>query len=45
VLERTPGAIESVSKRLPSGFPAKVADTIFRGLQQSAQKLERMPKA
>jgi serine/threonine-protein kinase HipA len=33
----TPQAIPSVSRQLPSGFPARVSDSIFEGLQRSAQ--------
>jgi serine/threonine-protein kinase HipA len=44
VLERTPIAVENLIRRLPKGFPAKVAETIFQGLQKSADQLEEMPK-
>jgi len=39
VLARTSGAIEAVAARLPSGFPDRVAETIFGGIKQSAQQL------
>jgi serine/threonine-protein kinase HipA len=44
VLERTPIAVENLIRRLPKGFPAKVAETIFQGLQKSADQLKEMPK-
>ena len=39
VLARTSGAIETVAARLPSGFPDRVAETIFAGIKRSAQQL------
>ena len=39
LLERTPTAIENVAKKLPLGFPAKVAESIFQGLRKSAEQL------
>jgi len=39
VLARTSGAIEAVAARLPSGFPDRVAETIFAGIKRSAQQL------
>jgi len=39
VLARTWGAIEAVAARLPSGFPDRVAETIFAGIKRSAQQL------
>ena len=45
VLERTPGAIDAVARKLPENFPGRVAETIFRGLHTSAEQLARMPKA
>jgi serine/threonine-protein kinase HipA len=44
LLGRTSTAIENVANRLPSGFPEKVAQSIFRGLRESAEQLARMPK-
>ena len=44
VLTRTPSAIDKVASKLPQGFPEKVAESIFNGLRQAADKLERMPK-
>ncbi len=43
VLARTPGVIDRMSSRLPAGFPAKVADTVFAGLARSAKQLAAMP--
>lgn len=45
LLQRVPAAIEAVAARLPQGFPDQVAGSIFKGLQQSAEKLDRMPPA
>jgi serine/threonine-protein kinase HipA len=39
VLARTSGAIEAVAARLPSGFPVRVAETVFSGIRRSAQQL------
>jgi len=39
VLARTSGAIEAVAARLPSGFPVRVAETVFAGIKRSAQQL------
>jgi serine/threonine-protein kinase HipA len=44
VLERTPAAIDNVARKLPSGFPEKVAASIFQGLRWSAEQLDRMPR-
>lgn len=44
VLERTPVAIDNVARKLPSGFPEKVAASIFQGLRRSAEQLDRMPR-
>jgi len=45
VLERTPAAIGKVAAKVPAGFPERVADSIFRGVRASAEKLDRMAKA
>ena len=45
VLERTPQAIGNVAAKLPAGFPARVAESIFEGLRKAAERLARMPKA
>jgi serine/threonine-protein kinase HipA len=45
LLQRVPGAIAEVSAKLPAGFPQRVVDTIFAGLQDSAARLQRMPPA
>jgi serine/threonine-protein kinase HipA len=34
-----------VSAELPERFPGKVAERIFKGLKNSAAKLEKMPAA
>ena len=44
VFERTPAAIDNVASKLPSGFPEKVAASIFQGLRRSAEQLDRMPR-
>lgn len=44
VLERTPVAIDNIASKLPSGFPEKVAASIFQGLRRSAEQLDRMPR-
>ncbi|KXU88743.1 toxin HipA [Paraburkholderia monticola] len=43
LIEQTPGVIERVSAELPERFPGKVAERIFKGLQNSAARLETMP--
>jgi serine/threonine-protein kinase HipA len=42
VLERTAGAIDAVAARLPLGFPQRVAETVFAGVERSAQQLGSM---
>ena len=44
VLERTPAAIDNVARKLPVGFPEKVAVSIFEGMRRSAEQLDRMPR-
>lgn len=44
-LARVDGAIAEVEAKLPAGFPQRVVDTIFAGLQESAARLEQMPAA
>lgn len=39
VLARTCGAIEAVAARLPTGFPERIAATIFAGIERSARHL------
>jgi serine/threonine-protein kinase HipA len=39
ILARTPGVVESVGARLPAGFPARVAEPIFKGLLLQAKRL------
>ncbi|MGF6811092.1 serine/threonine-protein kinase HipA [Paraburkholderia sp. Clong3] len=43
LIEQTPGVIEGVSAELPERFPGKVAERIFKGLQNSAARLDTMP--
>lgn len=44
VLARMPGAVEAVAARLPSGFPDRIAATIFVGIERSAKQLGAMSK-
>jgi serine/threonine-protein kinase HipA len=44
VLARTSGAIDAVAGRLPSGFPERVAVSIFEGIARSAKQLGAMSK-
>ena len=39
VLARTPGAIAAVAARLPSGFPERIAATIFAEIERAAKQL------
>jgi serine/threonine-protein kinase HipA len=41
-IARTPAVVEKVRSALPAGFSQKVADTIFGGLLDAANALERM---
>ncbi|SDR27648.1 serine/threonine-protein kinase HipA [Paraburkholderia fungorum] len=43
LIDETPKVIERVSAELPERFPARVAERIFKGLKNSAAKLEKMP--
>ncbi len=45
VLSRAPHAIEAVGQRLPRGFPVRLAESIFTGLQLSAVRLAAMARA
>lgn len=40
LIDRTPAALEQVAARLPSSFPAHVADAILGGLEAAISKLE-----
>jgi serine/threonine-protein kinase HipA len=40
LLDRTPGAVDSVSSRLPKGFPDSVASPILDGLRASASRFK-----
>jgi hypothetical protein len=42
ILARVPSAVAEVAAKLPAGFPQRVADTIFAGLQSSATRLAAM---
>ncbi|MDO8449135.1 MAG: type II toxin-antitoxin system HipA family toxin [Rhodoferax sp.] len=44
LVEKTPHVIEQVARTLPKQFPAHVADSIFSGLQDAAERLARMPE-
>ncbi|MFM0099092.1 type II toxin-antitoxin system HipA family toxin [Paraburkholderia nemoris] len=45
LIEQTPEVIARVSAGLPERFPGKVAERIFKGLKNSAAKLDTMPPA
>ena len=45
VLEAVPRAIEATGSRLPEVFQDWIAESVFKGLRQSAELLERMPKS
>ena len=45
VLEQTPGVIDEVASRLPAGFPEDVFDTVMRGLQDAAKRLNASANA
>ena len=38
-IARAPNAVDAVGARLPRGFPASVADSIFEGVIQAAKRL------
>lgn len=42
LIEKTPAVIKQVSTLLPKNFPDAVAELIFKGLQNAADKLEAM---
>ncbi len=42
LIEKTPTVIKQVGASLPKNFPNAVAETIFKGLQSAADKLEGM---
>ena len=42
VVEHTPTVVHSVQQTLPQGFPQQVAQSIFDGLTQAAERLERV---
>ncbi|MDI1251276.1 MAG: type II toxin-antitoxin system HipA family toxin [Lacunisphaera sp.] len=43
VLRQTPAAIAETSRQLPRGFPARVSDRIFAGMQEQAKRLAGGP--
>lgn len=45
ILEATPRVIESMTGKLPAGFPDQIAESVLNGLRKSAALLERMPKS
>ena len=45
LIEQTPEVIARVSAELPERFPGNVAERIFKGLKNSAAKLDTMPPA
>jgi serine/threonine-protein kinase HipA len=45
LIERTPAAIARVESAIPPGFPQLIANSILKGLAESAQRLEQMPAA
>ena len=44
-LARVPAALDEVGGRLPRGFPARVAETIFEGVRRQARSMEEMPSS
>lgn len=42
-MHRVPEAIDSISTRLPEGFPAAVFDTISKGMSQAARQMANEP--
>lgn len=43
ILARTPGALAELRAGLPADFNVKVADTVLKGFEKSAEALSRMP--
>jgi serine/threonine-protein kinase HipA len=43
LLSRVEGAVESVAKQLPPGFPGDVAAAIFEGMRNQARRLQEQP--
>ena len=39
IVARTPEVIAKVSTQLSSGFPTRLADTVFEGMQDAAKRL------
>jgi hypothetical protein len=40
-----PKVVETVAAKLPPGFPAKLFESVTRGLTRAASELEAMPAA
>jgi serine/threonine-protein kinase HipA len=43
VIETTDTNLDRVATRLPTDFPADVADSIFKGIRKQSKKLAAMP--
>lgn len=43
LVERVPAALRAVAQLLPPGFPARVHDTVFAGIEAAAARLATMP--
>lgn len=44
LLARVDGAVDSVARQLPLGFPAEVATAIFEGVRAQARRLQHQPQ-
>jgi serine/threonine-protein kinase HipA len=44
ILEATPIVIEAMRRKLPNSFPIWIAESVFKGLQESVDLIERMQK-
>jgi serine/threonine-protein kinase HipA len=45
LLAKMDGAIETVARQLPSGFPDDVASAMFEGMRAQARRLQEQPAA
>ena len=43
ILAATPKVIASIQTEIPNGFPQHVLDSVLKGLNDSAKRLEAMP--
>ena len=43
ILAATPNVIASIQTAIPRGFPQHVLDSVLKGLNDSAKRLEAMP--